>query len=76
MRELLGWILPAWAVALVGAETLEQSDLHSIFQSLDWEVKGSFSQQAMAAAPMSVPGSSDPATDPRGTVLSSGSSVS
>ena len=65
VRELVGWILPAWATALAGAETLDQSGLHSIFQSLDWEIQGSFSQEALAAAPMSVPGSSDPATDPR-----------
>ena len=65
VRELVGWILPAWATALAGAETLDQSGLHSVFQSLDWEIQGSFSQEALAAAPMSVPGSSDPATDPR-----------
>ena len=65
VRELLGWILPAWAEALAGAEMLELSELHSVFQSLDWEVKGSFSTQALATAPMSVPGSCDPATDPR-----------
>ena len=57
MQELLGWILPAWAAALDRAETLEQSVLHSVFQSLDWEVRGSCSREALAADGLSVPGS-------------------